>query len=112
MQRVHRLRNDCSEPVIGTLVKRAVAMDAESGLVSYDWLELEMTRALNSPMVDGILLGIDSPGGEVNGSIALADLIWEGRSKKRTSEERASDLMIQAKMSDQLKKRPETPLAA
>jgi len=69
-------------PVIGTLVKRAGALDAESGLVSYQWLELELSRALTSPMIDGILLDIDSHGGEVNGLLDLGDFIRESRSRK------------------------------
>jgi signal peptide peptidase SppA len=64
-------------PIIGTLVHRAGAMDADSGLVSYQALREDLTAAANDPSVKVILLDIDSGGGEVEGNFDLANYIRE-----------------------------------
>lgn len=56
----------------GTLVNRTLGMDALSGLTSYASIADQMQAALDDPTVDGILLDIDSPGGEVSGCFDLA----------------------------------------
>jgi len=58
---------------IGTLVQRTGAMDAESGLTSYMEIGAQIAAASADPQVKGILLEIDSSGGEVNGIFDLAD---------------------------------------
>lgn len=69
--------------VTGVLVHRAGQMDADSTpLLSYEQLGLEMDSALRSSEVRGILLRIDSPGGEVNGVFDLADKIFAARKVK------------------------------
>ena len=69
-------------PVFGTLVKRAGAIEAASGLTSYGHLEEQIMDAATDPAVRAILLDIDSPGGEAAGVFDLADLVYEARSLK------------------------------
>lgn len=59
-------------PVVGTLVKRATGLEAASGLVSYDEIGARLDEALADPQVAGILLDLDSPGGEAGGAFELA----------------------------------------
>ncbi len=68
--------------IVGTLVKRAGSIDAASGLLSYAAIETMILEAATDPAVAGILLDIDSPGGEVGGVFDLADLIRETREAK------------------------------
>lgn len=58
---------------LGTLVQRTGSMDAESGLTSYMQIGAQIAAASADPQVKGILLEIDSSGGEVNGIFDLAD---------------------------------------
>ena len=62
-------------PIHGTLVRRTVGLEAESGLTSYAGLAAQLDAALVSPEVAAILLDIDSPGGESGGVFDLADRI-------------------------------------
>ncbi|MBY4833939.1 S49 family peptidase [Burkholderia dolosa] len=62
-------------PIHGTLVRRTVGLEAESGLTSYAGLTAQLDAALASPDVAAILLDIDSPGGESGGVFDLADRI-------------------------------------
>jgi signal peptide peptidase SppA len=68
--------------VSGTLVAKAGAMDAMSGLTSYQALGQHLERALADRSVDAILFDIDSPGGECAGCFELADKIHAARQKK------------------------------
>ena len=69
-------------PVFGTLVKRAGAIEAASGLTSYGHLEDRIMDAATDPAVRAVLLDIDSPGGEAAGVFDLSDLVHEARSLK------------------------------
>ena len=69
-------------PIQGTLVKRGSHLNAPSGLMSYDAIEEMILNAATDPKVRGILLDVDSPGGEVGGVFDLADLIHEAREVK------------------------------
>ena len=69
-------------PVFGTLVKRAGAIEAASGLTSYGHLEDRIMDAATDPAVRAILLEVDSPGGEAAGVFDLSDLVFEARSLK------------------------------
>ena len=69
-------------PVFGTLVKRAGAIEAASGLTSYGHLEDRIMDAATDPAVRAVLLDVDSPGGEAAGVFDLSDLIHEARSLK------------------------------
>jgi signal peptide peptidase SppA len=62
-------------PVYGTLVRRALGLEAASGLTSYRRLARFSTAALADPRVTGILLDVDSPGGEAGGVFELAQRI-------------------------------------
>lgn len=62
-------------PIHGTLVRRTVGLEAESGLTSYAGLSAQLDAALASPDVAAILLDVDSPGGESGGVFDLADRI-------------------------------------
>lgn len=62
-------------PIHGTLVRRTVGLEADSGLTSYAGLTAQLDAALASPDVAAILLDIDSPGGESGGVFDLADRI-------------------------------------
>lgn len=62
-------------PIHGTLVRRTVGLEAESGLTSYANLTAQLDAAIGNPAVSSILLDIDSPGGESGGVFDLADRI-------------------------------------
>ncbi len=69
-------------PIEGTLVHKAHGMDAVSGMRSYVDIQQEVEDAATDPAVKGILLDVDSPGGEVAGVFELADTIYAARSAK------------------------------
>ena len=58
--------------VMGSLVHRARGMAAESGIASYEAIGAAVEMAAADPSVAGILLRIDSPGGEASGAFELA----------------------------------------
>ncbi|MDP2432932.1 MAG: S49 family peptidase [Pseudomonadota bacterium] len=62
-------------PIHGSLVRRTLGMEAESGLLSYQAIQVGLAAALADPSVAGILLDVDSPGGEAGGVFDLADRI-------------------------------------
>ena len=68
--------------IAGTLVKKASWMDAESGLQSYQTIRTMLADARDDPAVRGILLDVDSPGGEVGGLFDLADEVYAVREQK------------------------------
>lgn len=69
-------------PILGTLVKRSLGMEAASGLTSYSDIAAMLDAAVADPMVSGILLDIDSPGGEASGSFELARRVREAATIK------------------------------
>jgi len=66
----------------GSLVKRSLGMEAASGLTSYGEIAAMLDAALADPQVSGILLDIDSPGGEASGSFELARRVREATAIK------------------------------
>lgn len=70
-------------PVIGTLVNRGAYIGASSGLTSYEGLSEQLKKADKDAEVRGIVLDIDSPGGEAAGTFEIAALIREIRERKR-----------------------------
>ena len=62
-------------PIHGTLVRRALELEAASGLASYQEIGAQIDRAVADPVVAGIVLDIDSPGGEAGGVFELAERI-------------------------------------
>ena len=69
-------------PIHGSLVKRSLGMEAASGLTSYSEIAAMLDAALADPQVSGILLDIDSPGGEASGSFELARRVREAATVK------------------------------
>ena len=61
--------------VIGTLVARSGYLDATSGLLSYGEIGDAIASAMDDPSVRGVVLDVDSPGGEVGGLFDLVDRI-------------------------------------
>jgi signal peptide peptidase SppA len=68
--------------ISGTLVKKASWMDAESGLQSYETIRGQIADARDDPGIRGVLLDVDSPGGEVGGLFDLADEVFALRESK------------------------------
>lgn len=69
-------------PVAGTLVHKLGTLRPYSGMTGYDGIRQNLLVALADPEVEGILLDIDSPGGEVSGCFDLVDTIFEARQIK------------------------------
>lgn len=61
--------------VIGTLVSRSGYLAAASGLVSYADIGDAIAAAMDDPSVRGVILDVDSPGGEVGGLFDLVEQI-------------------------------------
>lgn len=62
-------------PVQGTLVKRTLGLTAASGLTSYADIGAQLDAAVRDPHVAGILLDVDSPGGETGGVFELSEAV-------------------------------------
>ena len=62
-------------PVYGTLVRRTLGLEAASGLASYGDIASMLAEAVADPVVEGILLDVDSPGGEAGGVFELAEAV-------------------------------------
>lgn len=62
-------------PVQGTLVKRTLGLEAASGLTSYADIGTMLDAAVRDPAVRGILLDVDSPGGETGGVFELSEAV-------------------------------------
>ena len=69
-------------PVFGTLVRRTVGLEAQSGFTSYATISQQLGDALADQTVKAILLDIDSPGGEAGGVFDLADQIYAARTSQ------------------------------
>ncbi|TCS71988.1 protein C [Sulfuritortus calidifontis] len=69
-------------PIHGTLVKRTLGLEAASGLMSYAEIGARLEAALGDPQVAGIVLDIDSPGGETGGCFELARRVREAAAVK------------------------------
>jgi signal peptide peptidase SppA len=69
--------------VIGTLVSRSGYLDAASGLLSYGDVGQAIAAAMADPSVRGVVLDVDSPGGEVGG---LFDLVEQIHAMRATGE--------------------------
>jgi capsid assembly protease len=69
-------------PMFGVIGKRMNLLTQISGGVSTEVIGNDFLSALNDPAVKGIVLHIDSPGGTVDGTQQLADLIAANRGAK------------------------------
>ena len=58
-------------PVHGTLVRRALGVEAASGMISYGEIAAMIDAAVADTAIAGILLDVDSPGGEAGGVFEL-----------------------------------------
>jgi len=63
--------------VTGSLVRKNIGVEAQSGLMSYAEISQKLELAAADASVSGILLEIDSPGGEAGGVFELAQRIRE-----------------------------------
>lgn len=70
-------------PLYGTIVQRAGMMTEWSGGASTQQFAAAFRDALADPVVDAILIDVDSPGGSVYGVSELADEIYAARGKKQ-----------------------------
>jgi len=68
--------------VVGPLVKRASGDFMSGGPTTYAEIENEFTDAITDPDIQGVLLQVDSPGGESVGAFELSDLIYSQRGAK------------------------------
>ena len=68
--------------VSGPLFRYANLMTRICGTTSYELLAQDFNKAVQNPNIKGILLDIDSPGGEVNGCSELSDMIYQARGTK------------------------------
>lgn len=69
-------------PVYGVLDKRMNLFMRFSGGTSTELLARDFKEALDDPQVQAILLDVDSPGGAVDGTKELADLVFAARGVK------------------------------
>lgn len=69
-------------PIIGSLIRRPTWLDVYSGLTSYNDIGECIDSALNDARVKGILLQLDSMGGEAAGCFELCDRIYASRGNK------------------------------
>ena len=69
-------------PVTGPIMRYANLFTRISGATSTQELATDLQAALDNPQVKGILLNMDSPGGEANGINELGDMIYAARGKK------------------------------
>jgi HK97 family phage prohead protease len=69
--------------IAGTLVNRApMGVEAQSGLTSYEEIANDLARAVADESVRGIMLRINSPGGEAAGLMDMARAISSASEKK------------------------------
>lgn len=81
--RFYQVRNGIAVlPVTGTLVHKLGAMRPFSGMTGYDGITARLEQAMSDPEVKGVLLDIDSPGGQVAGAFDCADMIVRMREQK------------------------------
>ncbi|MFA6487679.1 MAG: signal peptide peptidase SppA [Sideroxydans sp.] len=71
-------------PITGVISKRMNLFAQISGGVSTELVARDLKAAINDPAVKAIILQIDSPGGTVDGTETLANLVREARATKPT----------------------------
>ena len=69
-------------PVYGTLTHKLAGVRPTSGMTGYNGIRHNVLTALADPGVRGLMLDVDSPGGEVSGCFELSDLIFSLRGRK------------------------------
>lgn len=68
--------------LVGAIAKRMNLFSQISGGASTQLADSAIKQALADPDVKGIILNIDSPGGTVDGTFELADMIYAARGEK------------------------------
>lgn len=68
--------------VMGPIFRRANMLTDVSGATSIEMVARDLAEAVQSPNVKAILLDIDSPGGQVNGTGELASIIAQANKAK------------------------------
>jgi ClpP class serine protease len=68
-------------PVRGSLTKRTEAMNPYSGMTGYNRIMEKVATAIDDPKVKGIMLDVDSGGGEAAGMIAASNFIYQNSIK-------------------------------
>ena len=66
-------------PIRGPLSRYGMGWFSRS---TYETLAKDFNAAVNDPSVHAIVLNVDSPGGEVNGTAEMADMIYAARGQK------------------------------
>lgn len=69
-------------PVVGPIFRYANIFTEISGATSTQVLATDIRAALDNTFLTGIVLNMDTPGGDANGINELAKMIYEGRKKK------------------------------
>ena len=69
-------------PMHGVIGKKMNLLTQVSGGVSTEAVGNDFLSALNDPAVKGVVLHIDSPGGTVDGTMQLADIIAKNKGRK------------------------------
>lgn len=69
-------------PVTGPIMRYANLFTRISGATSTQELATDLQVALDDPKIKGIVLNMDSPGGEASGINELADMIYAARERK------------------------------
>lgn len=69
-------------PVSGPLFRYANLFTRVSRATSLEELATDLGEALAAPEVRGIVLDVDSPGGQMNGTEELAELVFRARAEK------------------------------
>ena len=62
-------------PITGSLMKKTSGLMAASGATAYETIGAQFADAMNSPAIKGVLLDIDSPGGETSSLFELAEMM-------------------------------------
>jgi ClpP class serine protease len=71
-------------PIEGTLVQKGAYVGAMSGRTSYQGIQTQVRMAARDPEVKGVVLEVDSMGGEAAGAFDTADMIAELSAQKPT----------------------------
>jgi len=69
-------------PLVGGMHHRGSEMAAMSGSQSYTNIQNQLVEAMKNPDIKGILLDVDSPGGQASGCFELADIVLDARERK------------------------------
>lgn len=69
-------------PVDGPIFQKANMLTRYSGASSYDVLAQDLRTALDDPLIRGVILSINSPGGQVHGTAEFASLVRAARGRK------------------------------